>query len=83
MKLTTYDELKTLESEFNDNLGSEVAACATARSSQALTFENSCSDGIAAAGVSTGKARRDYKRLCGAIAKMSVLDAEEHHPPMV
>ena len=81
-----YDEVETLESEFDDNLGGEVpevAACATPRGSQTFTFDNACSDVIAAAGVPTGKARRDYRRLCAAMEKISVLDAEEHHPPMV
>ena len=70
-----YDNVKALEVACDVNLGSEVAACAAACSRPAFTFENTCGVGIAAAGVSTGKARRDYKRLCGAIAKMSVLIA--------
>ena len=78
-----YDDLKTLESACDVNLGSEVAAYASACSSGACTLENTSGVGIDARGVATGKARRDYRRLCSAMAKIGDLDAEEHHPPMV
>ena len=80
-----YDDVKALEAACDVNWGSEVIACATACSSPVFTYEKSCGDDVAAAGLSTGKARRDYRRLCSAIAKMHRADAEEeeHHPPMV
>ncbi len=80
-----YGDVKALEAACDFDWGSEVAACAAACSRPAFTFEKSCGDGIVAAEFSTAKARRYYRRLCGAIAKMHRADAEEeeHHPPMV
>ena len=54
-------------------------------------MEDSSGVGIDAKGVAapttaaTGKARRDYRRLCSALAKIGDLDAEEYpsNPPMV